>query len=184
MSDYNGKRDYYSILGAHESASQEEIERKYKRLAVRHHPDRGGDEEEMKSVNEAYRVLRDETSRRAYDAGRRPPVNPEAPPYSSPSAQADAFGGRVAGAAMCLFLGLTLLFLVRFQYVTFLWPLALLALFLIFMGVWMAHAAVAYAREAFAPSHFVRRHVWAQETVFWSAVCGGAYGVYLILTAI
>ncbi len=64
------KKDYYSILGADETDEASVIERRYKRLAVRHHPDRGGDEEEMKSINEAYRVLGDEDSRRAYDATR------------------------------------------------------------------------------------------------------------------
>jgi hypothetical protein len=184
MGQYDGKKDYYSVLGADKSASRKEIERQYKRLAARHHPDRGGDEEEMKAVNEAYRVLKDDATRRAYDTERNPTAEDVAPPYSSPAAQADAFGGRVAGAALSLFLGLTLLLVVRFQYVIFLWPLALIALGLVFMGVWMAHAAISYARESLAPSHFARRHVWAQETVFWSAICGGAYGVYLILTAV
>jgi hypothetical protein len=73
---------------------------------------------------------------------------------------------------------------VRFHYVVFLWPLALLGLSLLFFGVWMAHAALAYAREDYAPAHPARRLAWAQETIFWSAVAGGGYGLYLLLTAI
>jgi DnaJ-class molecular chaperone len=60
--------NYYAILGAGENASQEELERLYKRLAMRHHPDRGGDAEYMKAINEAYRVLGNEAMRHAYDA--------------------------------------------------------------------------------------------------------------------
>ena len=42
MSHPDVEKDYYSILGAGETASPDEIERLYKRLAKRHHPDRGG----------------------------------------------------------------------------------------------------------------------------------------------
>ena len=177
--------DYYSILGADEDTPQDEIERRYKRLAVRHHPDRGGDEDEMKAINEAYRVLGNEAARQAYDSKRyRRPVPRDRPPFSSPSAQADAVGGRLVGAALCLVIGLVLLFLVRFQFLWFLWPLAILAAFVVFLGVWMAHAALVFAREGFAPTHPARRYAWAQETAFWLVVMGGAYGVYFVMTAI
>jgi len=180
------EKNYYTILGADEDAAQRDIERHYKRLAVRHHPDRGGDEEEMKAINEAYRVLGSEASRRAYDSGRNTHRVREhdAPRRTSPSAQADAIGGRVVGAGLCLFVGLVLLLLVRFQYIWFLWPLAILAAFVVFVGVWMAHAALVFARESFAPTHPARRFVWAQETAFWSFVCAGGYGLYLIMSAV
>ena len=60
--------DYYAILGARKTASQDEIERLYKRLAMQHHPDRGGNAEVMKAINEAYRVLGNEELRRFYDS--------------------------------------------------------------------------------------------------------------------
>src|SRR5712691_5215729 len=47
----DGEKNYYVVLGASEDASQAEIERLYKRLAKRHHPDRGGSAEKMKAVN-------------------------------------------------------------------------------------------------------------------------------------
>ena len=177
-------KDYYSILGAEEDASPGEIERLYKRLAVRHHPDRGGDEEAMKSINEAYRVLRHDDARRAYDDGRRPPSMTFVAPSVSPGAKADAVSGRIVGAVLCVVVGLALLLLVSFQYMWFLWPLAILAGFVTLLGVLMAHAALVFAREGCAPTHPARRYVWAQETAFWSAVGGGIYGIYLLISAI
>ncbi|MCA1567308.1 MAG: DnaJ domain-containing protein [Acidobacteria bacterium] len=192
MGEADERRDYYTVLGAERDDTREEIERRYKRLAVEHHPDRGGDEEEMKAINEAWGVLKDDETRDAYDAKRaagvmprrRAYVAPDFTPSTSAGAQADAIGGRLAGALLILFAGLVLIFLVRFHYVVFLWPLALLGLSFLLFGVWMAHAALAYARESYAPTHLARRLAWAQEMLFWSAVAGGGYGLYVLLTAI
>jgi DnaJ domain len=190
MGESDERRDYYTVLGAESEDSRAEIERRYKRLAVEHHPDRGGDEEEMKAINEAWGVLKDEASREAYDASHRRRarvgeyVAPEFVPSTTPGVQADALGGRLAGSLLSLFAGIVLIFLVRFHYVVFLWPLALLGLSLLLFGVWMAHAALAYAREGYAPEHPARRLIWAQEMAFWSVVAGGGYVLYLLLTAI
>jgi curved DNA-binding protein CbpA len=187
MMDSGRQKDYYSVLGAGVGATREEIERLYKRLAQRHHPDRGGDEEEMKALNEAWRVLGNEDARRAYDAGRarrsRAAYRAHAP-ASSPAAKADPVSGRIVGALLCLFAGLVLLFLVRIHYVVFLWPLALLALGIIAFGVLIAHGALMFARETVAPGHFARRFVWAQEVFFWSCVAAGGYGVWWALAAV
>ena len=59
--------DYYQILGVARGASDEEIKRAYRKLAMKHHPDRGGDEQEFKKIEEAYRVLGDTQQRAAYD---------------------------------------------------------------------------------------------------------------------
>jgi curved DNA-binding protein CbpA len=200
MGEADERRDYYVVLGAFRDDSHDEIERRYKRLAVEHHPDRGGDEEEMKAINEAWGVLRDAAAREAYDATRRPDgaarytrddAMPRRPyeaqgfvPSTSEASQADAVGGRLAGALLSLFAGVVLIFLVRFHYVVFLWPLALLGLSLLFFGVWMAHAALAYARAGYAPAHPARRLAWAQETLFWLAVAGGGYVLYVLLAVI
>jgi curved DNA-binding protein CbpA len=186
------ERDYYELLGARDGETREEIVRRYRRLAAERHPDRGGSEEGMKELNEAYRVLGDKSAREAYDArrrrsapvGTREEVAAEELPAASRAAQADALWGRAAGAALVIFLGLVLLFLVRVHYVVFLFPLALLAAALVFFGVWMAHAAMVYARAGFAPKHLARRTAWAQEAIFASAVVVGAYGVYVLLTSI
>jgi molecular chaperone DnaJ len=60
-------KDYYKILGIPRNASQEEIKRAYYRLAHKYHPDKGGDPEKFKEINEAYRVLSDPEKRRQYD---------------------------------------------------------------------------------------------------------------------
>ena len=55
MSQFDASKDYYAILGADENSSPRDIERLYKRLARKRHPDRGGTDDEMKVLNEAYR---------------------------------------------------------------------------------------------------------------------------------
>ena len=65
----------------------------------------------------------------------------------------------MVNATLFLAVGLTLLLLVRFQYVIFLWPLALLACGLVLFRIWSAHAAMSYAREGFAAAHILRRYV-------------------------
>lgn len=184
MSGAESEKDYYKILGASHDESRAEIERRYRRLAHDHHPDRGGDEEAMKTLNEAWRVLGNEESRRIYDKRFAPAAYATHTHARSQSAQADVFSGRIAGAALCLFLGLVLLFMVKVHYVIFLWPLALLALGLAFCGVLMAHGALAYARERVSPTHPARRLIWAQELLFWLCVAGGALLFILVLRAI
>ncbi len=64
------KRDYYEILGVSRNASQDDIKKAYRRLALQYHPDRNkepGAEERFKEINEAYEVLSDEDKRSAYD---------------------------------------------------------------------------------------------------------------------
>ena len=66
------KRDYYEVLGVSKSATQEEIKKAYRKLAIENHPDRNpGDkaaEERFKEATEAYEVLSDETKRKNYDS--------------------------------------------------------------------------------------------------------------------
>src|SRR6056300_605110 len=59
--------DYYSILGVSKNASEKEIRSAYKKKSMQHHPDRGGNEEQFKKVNEAYSTLKDPHKRAAYD---------------------------------------------------------------------------------------------------------------------
>lgn len=61
------KRDYYEILGVNRNAGKEEIKKTYKKLALKHHPDKGGDAEKFKELSEAYAVLSDDDKRKQYD---------------------------------------------------------------------------------------------------------------------
>ena len=61
------KRDYYEILGINKSASADEIKKAFRKLAVKHHPDKGGDEAKFKELNEAYEVLKDPSKKQRYD---------------------------------------------------------------------------------------------------------------------
>ena len=66
-------KDYYSILGVAKGASQEDIQKAFRKLAHQYHPDKqGGDVNKFKEVNEAYQVLSDQQKRAQYDAGIDP----------------------------------------------------------------------------------------------------------------
>lgn len=60
-------KDYYSILGVEKSASGDDIKRAYRKMAHQHHPDKGGDQEKFKEINEAYQVLSNPEKRQQYD---------------------------------------------------------------------------------------------------------------------
>lgn len=59
--------DYYSILGVSRNASQKELKSAYRKLAMKHHPDKGGDGQKFAKINEAYDTLSDPQKRQAYD---------------------------------------------------------------------------------------------------------------------
>jgi preprotein translocase subunit Sec63 len=181
---FNPGKDYYEVLGASEDASPREIERQYKRLAHQRHPDRGGTEDDMKALNEAYQVLHDAAKRKEYDSQcRRPAVKPAAI-HVTPAVRDVGVYGQLLSALLCMLTGLMLLFLVHFNGLWFLWPLSILATGVVLFGVIMAHSAMTNARELFAAQHPVRRFRVVQEIAFWSIICAGGYGVYLVLTII
>lgn len=64
--------DYYSTLGINKSASAEEIKKAYRSMAMKHHPDRGGDERRFKEIEEAYRTLSDPQKKQMVDMGMDP----------------------------------------------------------------------------------------------------------------
>jgi molecular chaperone DnaJ len=60
-------KDYYNILGVSKTASDDEIKRAYRKMAHQHHPDKGGDQEKFKEINEAYQVLGNAEKRHQFD---------------------------------------------------------------------------------------------------------------------
>ena len=94
-------KDYYSILGVHPSASDYEVRKAFRKLAVRYHPDKNPSAEArplFHDINEAYDVLSDPEKRALYDARR---TNPFAEILQEPAAAAHrdpaAFGKHSGG---------------------------------------------------------------------------------------
>ena len=181
MSQSSSNKDYYDVLGVDKRASRKDIHRQYKRQAARHHPDLGGSEEQMKSLNEAYTVLKDQAARRAYDLDRQGLQEGNFVPASAPAAQNVGVFGHCLSALFCLITGGFLLLLVRFQWIWFLWPLAILALFVLGFGVLMARSAMVAVNSSLPITNPLRRHTKLQEIAFWTVIAGGGYVTYLVL---
>ena len=91
------KRDYYEVLGVAKTASEEELKKAYRRLAMKYHPDRNPDnkeaEEKFKEANEAYEILSNADKRAAYDRHGHAGVDPN-------QAGPGGFGGGAGGFAL------------------------------------------------------------------------------------
>ncbi|NLR76008.1 molecular chaperone DnaJ [Leeia aquatica] len=76
------KRDFYEVLGVNRDASDDEIKKAYRKLAMKFHPDRNPDskdaEDKFKEAKEAYEILSDEQKRAAYDQYGHAGVDPQA----------------------------------------------------------------------------------------------------------
>src|ERR1044071_8912791 len=183
MSQFDSNKDYYGVVGVDKDASQVEIERQYKREAAKHHPDRGGSEERMKSLNEAYRVLKDQHLRNSYDALRPRRVTPQGfTPVTTPTARDVGVLGHCLSALMCLIAGVFLLLLVRFQWMFFLWPLAILAVFVLGFGVLLARSAMVAVDASLPKTNPFKGHTTLREMAFWVVIVSGGYGLYLVMT--
>ena len=183
---FDPKRNYYNVLGVKENASKQDIDRAYRSEARKHHPDGGGSDEAMKSLNEARDILTDLETRRAYDAERRPPTQTPAPsmrfdPYAAskagtlkiPVADAD-LAGLLMGAAACFGLGIPLLLLVEMQWMFFLWPLRIMSLGALVLGIVLAHSALRMKQRKLkkARPDYPRVLLALHELMFWIVSLG------------
>lgn len=64
--------NYYETLGLNRGADQDQIKKAYRSMAMKHHPDRGGDEKRFKEIEEAYRTLSDPQKKQMVDSGMDP----------------------------------------------------------------------------------------------------------------
>src|SRR5438477_3122770 len=92
-----GKRDYYEVLGIEKTASEEDIKRAYRKLAMQYHPDRNvGDEQassRFKEAAEAYDVLSNSDKRQRYDRFGHAGLNGAGMPnFSNAQSIFDLFG--------------------------------------------------------------------------------------------
>ncbi|MEW6211302.1 MAG: DnaJ domain-containing protein [Acidobacteriota bacterium] len=181
MTKFDPDKDYYKVLGVSRDATQEDIDRAYRLEARQRHPDSGGSEEDMKSLNEARDVLSDPQTRNEYDQARLPPrveysasmaFDAEAASQQGtlkiPVSSGD-LAGLVISAAACLGVGFPLLALVETQWVFFLWPLRLMALGALVVGSFMAHSAMSLKHRQMIeddPNRSRARFVF-DEIAFW-----------------
>jgi molecular chaperone DnaJ len=90
------KRDYYEVLGVSNDASDRDIKKAYRRMAMKYHPDRNPDskegEEQFKEVSEAYEILSDSQKKSAYDQYGHAGVDPNRAAGAGGGGFGDVFG--------------------------------------------------------------------------------------------
>jgi hypothetical protein len=137
----------------------------------------------MKSLNEAYGVLKDQHLRSSYDALRPRRVTAQGfTPVATPTARDVGVLGHCLSALMCLVAGVFLLLLVRFQWMFFLWPLAILAVFVLGFGVLLARSAMVAVDASLPKTNRFKGRTRLQEAAFWTVVVSSGYGLYLLMS--
>ena len=197
LQKFDSSRDYYRVLGVSEDASPEDLDRAYRGEARKRHPDGGGSEEAMKALNEAHDILSDPETRKAYDAERQPKravyassmaFDPEAASKAGtlgiPVTDPD-FAGLLMGAIACFGLGIPLLLLVEMQWIFILWPLRIMALGALAVGVYLSHSALLTKRRRLkkAGQGDSRKRAIIRELLFWLIVTGTIGALLIVLYA-
>ena len=95
--------DYYKTLDVPRDADETQIKKAYRKLAMKHHPDRGGDEVVFKQIGEAYAVLSDPQKRGRYDQFGKQGVDESGGGMSHEDVFASFFGGGGGGATTAAF---------------------------------------------------------------------------------
>src|SRR5688572_2401345 len=89
------KRDYYEVLGVNKDATDDDLKKAYRKLAMKWHPDRNPDnpkaEEHFKEAKEAYEVLSDSSKRAAYDQYGHAGIDPHTPGAGAGAGFGDIF---------------------------------------------------------------------------------------------
>ena len=62
-------KDLYTLLGVDKNADDNTLKKAYRKMAIKHHPDKGGDEKKFKDISEAYEILSNPKKRKIYDLG-------------------------------------------------------------------------------------------------------------------
>lgn len=88
-------KNYYDILGIDKKATQEDVKKAFRKLAQKHHPDKGGDEATFKAITEAYSTLSDDKKRREYDSYGQTFAGGAGPGGFDPSQFTGGFNGSV-----------------------------------------------------------------------------------------
>lgn len=114
-------RDYYGILGVSKTATEEEIKKAYKKLALKWHPDRNinnkkESEEKFKEISEAYEVLIDKQKREIFDVYGEEGLKGGAPPPGQGGEGMGGFGGMPGGNLSVQFSFIWSIFLDRFSH--------------------------------------------------------------------
>lgn len=89
--------NYYEVLGVDKNSTQDEIKKAFRKKAIEHHPDKGGDSEKFREASEAYETLSDENKRKQYDTYGNNPNRQQGFGYDINdifSQFGDIFGGR------------------------------------------------------------------------------------------
>jgi hypothetical protein len=137
-------------------------------------------------LNEAYGVLKDTSLRRTYDAVQQPTRSATAASgavrVTTPTARDVGVFGHCLSAGLCLTAGLFLLLLLRAQWIWFLWPLAILAVFVVGFGVLLARSAMVKVNESLPVTNRFKRHTKIQELAFWVVIITSGYGLYLLMS--
>ena len=95
--------DPYEVLGVSKTANDSEIKKAFRKLALEHHPDKAGEAEEFKKINEAYSILSDPSKRKHYDEFGT--TDPGAVPVDLNDILKNMFGGGTPGGMSFMFGG-------------------------------------------------------------------------------